>query len=87
MVRTLNCIDFSMQLQLIPTLYAFIKKIRGKKWHKHHQISPLLIFFFFFFFSFFNITLPRYIHILPQVFPVILKNLSAQCSNKLSNTV
>ena len=40
----LNCIDLSMQFKWVPTTYVFIKKI-WKKWHKHYQISPLLIFF------------------------------------------
>ena len=46
----LNCIDLSMQFKWVPTIYAFIKKIRRKKTDKHHQIGSLLIFFFFFFF-------------------------------------
>ena len=35
----LNCIDLSMQFKWVPTTYAFIKKIRRKKSHNHHQIS------------------------------------------------
>ena len=73
----LNCIDKSMQFKWVPATNAFIKKSR-KKTYKQHQISPLLIFFF-------KYTLSKWIHILPQVFLVILKkkktkkNLSAQC--------
>ena len=68
----LNCIDLSMQFKWVPTTYAFIKKIR-KKSHNHHQISPFLIFL--------ECILNRYIFYHIWVFPVILKNLSAQCGN------
>ena len=45
-----------------------------KTTHMHQYISPLLIFFKVY---------PNYrwIHILPQLFPVILKNFSARCGN------
>ena len=45
----LNCIDLSMHLKWVLTIYAFIKKIRKRNTqtlHKHHLISPSLIFFF-----------------------------------------
>ena len=57
----------------VPTTNVSIKKIR-KKSHKHYQIRPLLIFGF-------KGILRRQNHILPQVFPVILKNLSTQCGD------
>ena len=54
----------------------FYKENQKKKLHRHYQISPLLIFFL-------KYTRSRWIHILPQVFPVILKNLSTQCGNEV----
>ena len=69
----LNCIDKSMQFKWVTTTYVLIKKIR-KKSDKHHPIRPLLIFVF-------KGVLSRQSHILLQVFPVILKNLSAQYGN------
>ena len=70
-----NCIDLSMQFKLVPTTYVFIKKNAKKSpkaLHKHHLISHLLILFL-------KHTFSRWIDILQQVFPEILKNLSAQC--------
>ena len=67
----LICIDLSMKFKRAPKLYAFIKKIRKKKKKKQciNIIQNLLIFFL-------KCMLSRYIHvhILPQVFLVILEN-------------
>ena len=72
----LNCIDLSMQFKRVPTTYAFIKKIGKKKSHSHHQISAFLIFFLY------SVSLVgRYIFYHKLVFPVVLKNLNAQCGN------
>ena len=81
----LNCIDLLMQFKCVPTTYAFIKKNRKKKnnntktLHKHNLIGHLLIDLVFKAYSY--STLCSWIHILLHVFPVILKNLNAQCDN------
>ena len=64
----LNCMDKNFKCFLLG-------KSEEKKLHKHHQIGPLLIFL--------KCILSRYINILPQVLPVILKNLSAHCGNSV----
>ena len=72
----LNCIDLSMQFKWVPTTYAFINKIRKKNPHNYHQTRPFLTFFFN------SVSLAgRYVFYHSRVFPVILKNLSAQCGN------
>ena len=69
----LNCINLSMQFKWVLTTYAFIKKIRKKSYY-NHQINPILIFY--------SVPLVgRFIFYHNWVFPVILKNLSAQCGN------
>ena len=70
----LNCINLLMQFKWVLTTYACIKKIR-KKMHIHHQISLSSDLFY-------CVSLEgRYIFYHKWVFPVILKNLSAQCGN------
>ena len=69
----------------VTTTNAFIKKkikkkSEKKKSHKHHKKKSFADLFFFF--KCFKCTLYyRWIHILSQVFPEVLKNLSTQCGN------
>ena len=71
----LNCIDLSMQFKWVPTTYAFINKIRKKK-------RTIIIKQGLFWLFFNSVTLAgRFVFYHSRVFPVILRNLSAQCGN------
>ena len=73
----LNCIDLSMQFDAIQMSAHNIclYKENQKQSHNHHQISPFSDLFY-------SVSLVgRYIFYHKWVFPVILKNLSAQCGN------
>ena len=71
----LNCIDLSMQFKWVPTTYAFINKIRKKT-----RIIIIKQGLFWLFFNSVSLA-SKYVFYHSQVFPVILKNLSAQCGN------
>ena len=81
---------FSMQFKWVSTTYTFLKKLRNththtyahthahahtqthtQTSHKHHSFADRVL----------KRTFSRWMHILLQVFPTILKNLSAQCVN------
>ena len=69
----LNCIDLSMQFKWVPHICLYNEN--QKQSHNHHQINPFSDLFY-------SVSLiGRYMFYHKWVFPVILENLSAQCSN------